>query len=148
MAIHPVKSGLDPCGTPNTDGSGVRKGGVRGAESNTGVVFGRGAHGGMSMDARIHLRINKHAGGPWGPPSLAYIQKGIVLNYHKLIKVTTKRFNEMRGKLAGGWGWIQVSALPVAWRGDGKATALGERSETQTLGVPRAPIRRQRISGS
>ena len=34
------------------------------AESNTRVGFGRGARGGMSMDARIHLRVNKHAGGP------------------------------------------------------------------------------------
>ena len=54
-----VKSGSDPRGTPNADGSGVR-----GAESNTGVVFGRGARGGMSMDARIRLRVDKHAGGP------------------------------------------------------------------------------------
>ena len=59
-----VKSGSDPRGTPNADGSGVRKGGVRGAESNTGVGFGRGARGGMSMDARIRLRVDKHAGGP------------------------------------------------------------------------------------
>ena len=43
------------------------------------------------------------------------------------------------------WGWIQASASPAAWRGDGKAAALGERSETQTLGVPRAPIRQQGI---
>ena len=34
------------------------------AESNTEVGFGRGASGGMSMDARIHLRVDKHAGGP------------------------------------------------------------------------------------
>ena len=54
-----VKSGSDPCGTPNMDGSGVR-----GAESNMGVGFGQGACGGMSMDARIHLRVDKHAGGP------------------------------------------------------------------------------------
>ena len=33
-------------------------------ESNTGVVFGWGACGGMSMDVRIRLRVNKHAGGP------------------------------------------------------------------------------------
>ena len=59
-----VKSGSDPRGTPNADGSGVRKGGVRGAESNMGVVFGRGARGGMSMDVRIHLRVDKHAEGP------------------------------------------------------------------------------------
>ena len=59
-----VKSGSDPHGTPNADGSGVRKGGVRGAELNTGVVFGRGVHGGISMDARIRLRVDKHAGGP------------------------------------------------------------------------------------
>ena len=63
-ARHAVKSGSDPRGTPNTDGSGVRKGGVRRAKSNTEVVFGRGAHGGMSMDARIRLRVDKHAGGP------------------------------------------------------------------------------------
>ena len=59
-----VKSGSDPRGTPNADGSGVRKGGVRGAESNTGVVFGWGARGGVSMDARIRLRVDKHTGGP------------------------------------------------------------------------------------
>ena len=59
-----VKSGSDPRGTPNADGSGVRKGGVRGAELNTGVVFGWGVRGGMGMDARIHLRVDKHAGGP------------------------------------------------------------------------------------
>ena len=34
-----------------------------GAELNTGVGFGWGACGGMSMDARIHLRVNKHTGG-------------------------------------------------------------------------------------
>ena len=34
------------------------------AESNTGVVFGQGACGGMSMDARIRLRVDKHTGGP------------------------------------------------------------------------------------
>ena len=34
------------------------------AESDMGVGFGQGTHGGMSMDARIHLRVNKHAGGP------------------------------------------------------------------------------------
>ena len=79
-----------------------------------GVVFGWGLRGGMSMDVRIRLRVDKHTGGPIGPPSLAYIQKGIVLNYHKLMKVTTKRFNEMRGKLAGRWGWIQASASPAA----------------------------------
>ena len=33
------------------------------AESNTGLGFGQGACGGMSMDARIHLRVDKHAGG-------------------------------------------------------------------------------------
>ena len=41
-----VKGGLDPHSTPNADG-----GGVRGAESNMGVGFRRGAHGGMRMDA-------------------------------------------------------------------------------------------------
>ena len=97
-AWNDVKSGSDPRGTPNADGSGVR-----GVESNTGVGSDREHAEGMSMDARIRLRVDKHAGGPWGPPSLAYIQKEIVLNYHKLIKVTTKRFNEMRGELAGGW---------------------------------------------
>ena len=59
-----VKSGSDPRGTPNADGSGVRKGGVRRAKSNTEVVFEWGARGGMSMDARIRLRVDKHAGGP------------------------------------------------------------------------------------
>ena len=54
-----VKSGSDPHGTPNADG-----GGVRGVESNTGVGFGWGACGGMSMDVRIRLRVDKHAGGP------------------------------------------------------------------------------------
>ena len=34
------------------------------AESNTGVVFGWGACGGVSMDVRIRLRVDKHAGGP------------------------------------------------------------------------------------
>ena len=63
-ANHLVKSGSDPRGTPNTDGSRVRKGGVRGAESNTEVGFGWGARGGMSMDVRIHLRVDKHTGGP------------------------------------------------------------------------------------
>ena len=54
-----VKSGSDPRGTPNADGSGVR-----GAELNTGVVFRWGVRGGMSMDVRICLRVDKHAGGP------------------------------------------------------------------------------------
>ena len=54
-----VKSGSDPRGTPNADG-----GGVRGAELNTGVGFGWGACGGMSMDVRIRLRVDKHTGGP------------------------------------------------------------------------------------
>ena len=54
-----VKSGSDSHGTPNADG-----GGVRGAESNTEVGFRQGACGGMCMDARIHLRVDKHAGGP------------------------------------------------------------------------------------
>ena len=35
-----------------------------GVELNMGVGFGQRAHGGMSMDARIHLRVDKHAGGP------------------------------------------------------------------------------------
>ena len=59
-----VKSGSDPRGTPNADGSRVRKGGVRRAELNTEVGFGQGARGGMSMDVRIRLRVDKHAGGP------------------------------------------------------------------------------------
>ena len=33
-------------------------------ESDTGVGFGQGTCGGMSMDARIHLRVDKHTGGP------------------------------------------------------------------------------------
>ena len=60
----PVKSGSDPRGTPNTDGSGVRKGGVRGAESNTGVGSDGEHTEGMSMDASIRLRVDKHTGGP------------------------------------------------------------------------------------
>ena len=39
-------------------------GGVRGVESNMGVGFGQGACRGMSMDVRIRLRVDKHAGGP------------------------------------------------------------------------------------
>ena len=35
-----------------------------GAELNMRVGFGWGACGGMSMDVRIRLRVNKHAGGP------------------------------------------------------------------------------------
>ena len=35
-----------------------------GTELNMGVGFGWGACRGMSMDARICLRVNKHAGGP------------------------------------------------------------------------------------
>ena len=54
-----VKSGSDPHGTPNADGSGVR-----GAESNMGVGSDGEHVEGMSMDARIHLRVNEHAGGP------------------------------------------------------------------------------------
>ena len=34
------------------------------AESNTGVVFGQGARGGMSIDVRIRLRVDKHTGEP------------------------------------------------------------------------------------
>ena len=153
-----VKSSSDPCSTLNTGGvrvwkrtlkadseSRLRKRTPKGGVRNRG--FGEHVER-SSQGAGIRLWVDKHAGGPWGPPSLAYIQKGIVLNYHKLIKVTTKRFNEMRGELAGRWGWIQASASPAAWRGDGKAAALGGRSETRTLGVPWAPIRWQRISGS
>ena len=33
-------------------------------ELNMGVGFGWGTCGGMSMDARICLRVNKHTGGP------------------------------------------------------------------------------------
>ena len=53
------ESGSDPHGTPNADGSGVR-----GAESNTGVGSDGEHMEGMSMDARIRLRVDKHAGGP------------------------------------------------------------------------------------
>ena len=40
-----------------------------GAELNTGVGFGWGACRGMSMDVRIHLRVDKHAGGLEGLPA-------------------------------------------------------------------------------
>ena len=40
-----------------------------GVELNTGVGFGWGACGGMSMDVRIHLRVNKHTGGLEGLPA-------------------------------------------------------------------------------
>ena len=36
----------------------------KGAELNMGVGFRWGAHGGMSMGARVCLRVNKHTGGP------------------------------------------------------------------------------------
>ena len=35
-----------------------------GVELNMVVGFGQGACGGMSMDVRIRLRVDKHAGGP------------------------------------------------------------------------------------
>ena len=54
-----VKSSSDPCGTPNADRGGVRRGGVE-----HGSGFRMGTCGGMSMDVRIHLRVDKHAGGP------------------------------------------------------------------------------------
>ena len=54
-----VKSGSDPRGTPNADGSGVRR-----AESNTGVGLDGEHAEGVSMDAGIRLRVDKHAGGP------------------------------------------------------------------------------------
>ena len=54
-----VKSGSDPRGTPNADGSGVRR-----AESNTGVGSDGEHAEGVSMDAGIRLRVDKHAGGP------------------------------------------------------------------------------------
>ena len=39
------------------------------AELNMKVGFEWGTCGGMSMDARIHLRVNKHAGGLEGLPA-------------------------------------------------------------------------------